>query len=869
VWSSVGTGPENGVNGAVRALTVFDGRGRRLHGGWRRAGEPDREVERHLVVVPRDRPGERRERTVLALTVFDDGLTAGMNGSVRALTVFDDGTGSGPALYAGGDFTTADGVPANRIAKWNGTVWSSVGTGPENGVNGAVRALTVFDDGSGNGPALYAGGDFTAAGGVLANRIAKWSGTSWSSLGTGPANGVNSTVLALTVFDDGSGGGPALYAGGIFTTAGGVPANRIAKWNGTSWSSLGTGSANGIGGVGTTVEALAVFDDGLGEGPALYAGGFFTTAGGVTANRIAKWNGTSWSSLGTGSANGVSGNSPVIFALTVFDDGSGSGPALYAGGGFTTAGGVLANRIAKWDGSSWSPLGTGSANGVSGNGAPSVSALMVFDGGSGGGPALYAGGTFMTAGGVPANRIAKWNGSSWSPLMTGLANGVSGNAAPSVSALMVFDDGSGDGAALYAGGGFGTAGGVPANRIAKWNGTSWSSLFTGSPNGVNNWVSALAVFDDGSGSGPALYAGGQFTTAGGVTANRIAKWNGTAWSSLGTGTANGVSGGSSAITISTLTVFDDGSGGGPALYAGGDFAFAGGIPANRIAKWDGTSWSSLGTGSANGVNSSVRALMVFDDGSGGGPALYVGGGFWTAGGIPANRIAKWNGTAWSSLGTGSANGVSGSVSALEVFDDGLGGGPALYAGGSFESAGGVPANRIAKWNGTSWSSLGTGSANGVNNGVSALKVFDDGLGGGPALYAGGNFESAGGVVANRIAKWNGISWSSLGTGSANGVSGSIEALTVFDDGSGSGPALYAGGILMTAGGVPANRIAKWNGTSWSSLGTGPANGVNSMVLALTVFDDGSGSGPALYAGGQFTTAGGAPSSHFAKWGCDD
>ncbi|MBI5865255.1 MAG: hypothetical protein HZB38_12240 [Planctomycetes bacterium] len=94
------------------------------------------------------------------------------------------------------------------------------------GLNGAVNALTTFDDGG--GPALYVGGAFTTAGGVAANRIAKWSGGGWSPLGSG----VNDRVYALAVFDDGS--GPALYAGGIFTTAGGVVANHIAKWNGST-----------------------------------------------------------------------------------------------------------------------------------------------------------------------------------------------------------------------------------------------------------------------------------------------------------------------------------------------------------------------------------------------------------------------------------------------------------------------------------------------------------------------------------------------------------------------------------------------------------------------------------------------------------
>ena len=77
----------------------------------------------------------------------------------------------------------------------------------------------------------------------------------------------------------------------------------------------------------------------------LYAGGFFTTAGGVSANYIAKWDGSSWSALGSGIDN-------LVLALAV--DGAGN---LYAGGSFTTAGGVIANNIAKWDGSGWSALG--------------------------------------------------------------------------------------------------------------------------------------------------------------------------------------------------------------------------------------------------------------------------------------------------------------------------------------------------------------------------------------------------------------------------------------------------------------------------------------------------------------------------------
>ena len=270
--------------------------------------------------------------------------------------------------------------------------------GPQPGVGGGrIYALTVFDDGSGSGPAVYAGGAFVTAGAVGARRIAKWDGSSWAPLGSG----MSSSVQALTVFDDGSGSGPALYAGGFFTSAGGVSANGIATWDGSSWSALGSGVTGGV-------SALTVFDDGTGGGPALYTGGLFTSAGGVSASGIAKWDGSSWSALGSGLKR------TTVIALSIFDDGSGSGPALYAGGGFATAGGVSANRIAKWDGSRWSALGSGMNS--------NVAAMTVFDDGSGNGPALYAGGGFTVS---PAGDsfVARWQGCAIEPAIPGDVNG--------------------------------------------------------------------------------------------------------------------------------------------------------------------------------------------------------------------------------------------------------------------------------------------------------------------------------------------------------------------------------------------------------------------------------------------------------------
>jgi len=100
---------------------------------------------------------------------------------------------------------------------------------------------------------------------------------------------------------------------------------------------------------------------------------------------------------------------------------------------------------------------------------------------------------------------------------------------------------------------------------------------------------------------------------------------------------------------------------------------------------------------------------------------------------------------WSSLGTGSSNGVSGTVNALAVV------GNEVVVGGNFTSAGEVSANRVARFNTqtNTWSSLGTGSSNGVDGRVDALAVVRN------EVYVGGEFTSAGEVSANRVARFNG------------------------------------------------------------------------------------------------------------------
>ncbi|MGA2508123.1 MAG: T9SS type A sorting domain-containing protein [Chitinispirillaceae bacterium] len=685
-------------------------------------------------------------------------------GIVNAL-VFD----SSGNLYVGGGFTIAGSTEANSIAKWNGSTWSTLGSG----ISGTVYALAFDRLGS-----LYAGGQFDSAGGIVANNIAKWNGNAWSALGSG----TNGQIKALAVDNSGN-----IYAGGWFDTAGGVVANNIAKWNGSVWSTLGLGMEGNIYNDGS-VDALAIDKSGN-----LYVGGQFTTAGGAGAMFIAKWDGNSWSSI-DGGMRGYGGfNIGYVLALTI--DSSGD---LYAGGLFTYAGSVIANNIARWNGSTWSALGSGMGK-IPGN-SP-VNSLAFDSSGN-----LYAGGQFDSAGGVATNSIAKWNGSFWSTLGSGM-RGNKDNL-PHINTLAI--DGSEN---LYSGGWFTGAGSVVATNIAKWNGSVWNAFGSG----TNGWVSSLAV--DRSGHG--LYAGGQFTTVGGVVANYIAKWSGSTWSALGSGL--GISG-SSVNMVNDNTFAFDSSGN---LYTGGIFDTAGGVAMNNIAKWNGSSWSALGSG----ISGTVSALAFDSSGN-----LYAGGIFDTEGGVATNSIARWNGSAWSALGSG-MGGTLPYVNSLASDRSGHG----LYAGGRFTTAGGTAANLIAKWNGSTWSALGSGIRGfDANTCINAL-TFD----GSGNLYAGGYFDTAGSIAANNIAKWNGSTWSALGSG----TNGSITSLAVDNSGN-----LYAGGSFTSAGGLTANNIAKWDGNSWSALGSG----TNELVNALAFQDSGN-----LYAGGIFTTAGGKASAYSA------
>jgi trimeric autotransporter adhesin len=653
-------------------------------------------------------------------------VAPGINGD----QIFDLAFDKAGNLYASGIFDTAGGIIVNKIAKWDGAKWSGLG----NGVEGVVNALAV--DGRGNLYVVL----FTEEPDKYPYLIKKWDGSAWSVVGRveyGYVQGVNDLVV------DSEGN---LYACGSFDTISSIPASKVAKWDGHAWSALGSGLR---GGESLYASELACI------GKDLYVYGSFDTAGSTAIRNVAKWDGKSWTAVGNAVFNEI---------LDIETDKQGS---LYLTGDMKTND-SLVRAIAKWDGNAWTVLykslkretfeggfeprgvmvdGSGNLftdpgflqwrgnswtpvcpeNGVDGD----VSNFAI-DPTSGN---LYASISYgevsrPVAGNAIVNYAARWDGISWSAL--GEVPGISENPGYMANALafdkngilyaIERDDHSSASETRY--------------RIVKWNGASWSFVDSVSP---GRRIYALAIDSMGN-----LYAGGEFESIGAINAKNIAKWDGSSWSGLGEGIPGKL--------VRAIVCATNGN-----VYAGGAFDMAGSAVAHNIAKWDGNAWSGLGEGIQIEPDVYIPVFALTLDGKGN---LYAGGGFSVAGTVAAANVAKWDGAVWSALEEGIQKEMNGTnnlpVSALACDENGY-----LYAGGQFNLAGSVQASGIAKWDGSAWSALGSGVCNLFydDEGDPRLKIFHGVVSAllcnnKGTLYVGGNFQTAGGKPSVNFAKCN-------------------------------------------------------------------------------------------------------------------
>jgi hypothetical protein len=680
---------------------------------------------------------------------------------VTALAV--DSTG---AVYVAGTYSNIAGQSRNGLAKLLGTGLGQVDPSwsYNSGVGAYAMALAVGADDS-----LYVGGSFTFLQGLTRSGLGKLSPTGTPDPDWDPSPGTYVTDLAL----DASGN---LYVGGAFNSIGGLLRYGLAKI-----STTGTGAAdpdwNPAAG-GSYVRSIAV------DGTTVFVGGEFTSMGGASRLNLAKL-----STAGTGIADPDWNPSADAEVSTLVLDGNGS---IYAGGNFTTIGGVARNRLARL-----STAGTGTVdagwNWPLDSVVPDVVGAFVriyaiavdIDG------TVYTGGEFTSIGGLPRMGLAALD-----------------LAAPAVD---VEKPGEVRALARTPNGGM-----VVGGYFLKAQGQSRRNLLRVLPDGsldpewdpqANGKIEALAVDSLG-----AVFAGGDYTQIGGAVRTRLAK--------LAPATGETDAGWNAAANGEVLALALEGDG---ALFVGGGFTEIAGQPRNRIAKLAGVSGAADATWNP-GADGVVRALAVDD------AQLYVGGDFVNLNSVFRGRIGR--------LSTGGAGAhdawhpsANGRVMSLAVGAD------AVYVGGQFGSIGGQTRSYVAKLDRDAGAADPAWNPN-SNSMVRALAVD------GSIVYAAGDFQTIGGQSRETLARL-------LPDGTADTTwhpapNWSYGFALAFDDNG----AIYVGGSFVTVGaqirqGVAAIPLDKRAQTTL--VATATPSSINAGSTSTLGIEGGSGSGAVSFA----------------------
>jgi trimeric autotransporter adhesin len=327
----------------------------------------------------------------------------------------------------------------------------------------------------------------------------------------------------------------------------------------------------------------------------------------------------------------------------------------------------------------------------------------------------------------------------------------------------------------------------------------WVSL----PQSPNWWVNDLCVYNG------SLIAVGNFTSIGGVNMNRVAAWNGSSWSPLG----KGIRGNNNSFCNVAKAI--DGE-----LYVGGYFDSAGVVYSKNIAKWDGTDWVSI----SSGGNGEVYCIEKYNG------EIYAGGDFSHISGVNALRIARWNGQSWNPLTTG----IYGTIVVKMKEYQGK-----LFVLGAIDSAGGIRCKNLATWYNNAWDSV----PGGIKYGHQAIIEWNNNLLFGHELKV-DNWVSPPKVTLV-TKQWNGSIWSTFSD---------QEMFRMFKLYSFNNRLICSGGNSVGPPGY--SFVATWDDVQnkWVSIGTG----INNTTQALCEYNG------ELYCGGRFNTAQGSPHNYMAK-----
>jgi hypothetical protein len=304
----------------------------------------------------------------------------------------------------------------------------------------------------------------------------------------------------------------------------------------------------------------------------LYVTGEFFAINNSQIGALAKWDGVKWDSVGC--PVGLMGEGNVLAEYN---------GRLHLGGGMSDICDIIKEvgntnlLVVNWDDTLWREIGYWKGT-VSNSG--NIHCMAVYKG------ELYVGGNILNIKGITAKGIARWNGTQWRSVRSGITGGWR-----DVTAMAVYKD------ELYIGGSFTGVDSQLCLGVAKWNGNTWSPVGTGLAAGSGGGSVGGIVVDSVKN---VLYLVGGFQYAGGIKVNGVAQWDGTKWDSVGSPITNGGSG----ICVYRNKLF---IGGYSKRYTTSDTV---------VASWDGKKWTPH-----LGPDGTVRSLIEYQD------KLIVGGAF--------------------------------------------------------------------------------------------------------------------------------------------------------------------------------------------------------------------------------------------------
>ncbi|MBL9077829.1 MAG: hypothetical protein JNL08_10015 [Planctomycetes bacterium] len=513
------------------------------------------------------------------------------------------------------------------------------------------------------------------------------------------------TSFSFSVFDmeEMSNGDLAVASGGT-----------VRRWNGTTWSQLGPNLTN--------VRELAVRPDGT-----LVALETMIVSPFV---RLLEFNGSTWVPMA------LSGPLPPAHDLSCLSNGD----LVALDGGTTPASGTDPVSVVRETPIGWVILGTV----TDGLYAPSIYDLTVLPNDE-----IVIVGRFTAVNGVPAEGIAKFDGSSWAAFPTALlGTRVTGLAGDRVVVV-----------------------GKPATNPPDPRQNVWLQDGT-------EWVSAVRGVQGLSGllelqSGDVLGVGGDLP-------NGLARFDGAYWHAVPFTSFYG--GGSMPTRMLELP---DGSVvvGGENLLLGADGSF------RNIGRLTSTGWDTM----SGGLQGSVRALVRMANGD-----IVAGGDITSAPSFGArNAISRYDGSVWHPLGLGlqRSNGSAGRVDDMVVMPYGR-----IVVVGDFTTAGGAPARGVAAFDGWFWRQVGGGMP--TQSALGGVLAQRDG---GPLTLldgAGQLWELSGYGLPSEH-------WSQIDTSVLGGPVGSMVALP-------GGDLLVSGPFASTAEGQVAP-FARLAGGSWTTI----------------------------------------------------